>query len=249
MDVQLFSIGEVSKILGVSDDTLRLWDKKEILKSFRPFPTSKRYYRKSDINNFLGKKDQENDKDIFDYAKKWTTSKIPNQLSDNKYCETSDVFAARLQKFNTELSKISEMKNIFPLITAIIGEIGNNSYNHNIGNWPDMIGILFEHNPSKKQIILADRGRGILATLKRVVPKLKNDKEALKTAFTKYISGRAPENRGNGLKFVKDVVSANPFELIFYSGKAVLSIKKNSTKFTIKKIDTPLNGCLAVINY
>ncbi len=51
-------------------------------------------------------------------------------------------------------------------------------------------------------IIIADRGRGIMETLKKVKPGLANDMDALTVVFTERISGRAPEARGNGLKFV-----------------------------------------------
>ena len=56
MGPKLLSIGETAKFLGISIDTLREWDKKDILKSFRPSPSSKRYYRREDVENFLRKK-------------------------------------------------------------------------------------------------------------------------------------------------------------------------------------------------
>ena len=72
--------------------------------------------------------------------------------------------------------------------------------------------------------IVADRGQGVLATLKQVLPDLKNDKEALLVAFTKNITGRAPERRGNGLKFVVRSLSQLKVEAFQYqSGVAKLS--------------------------
>ena len=54
---ELLSITEVAKLLGVSTMTLRRWDAKGILKSFRPTPSSQRRYRRSDVERFLdGKK-------------------------------------------------------------------------------------------------------------------------------------------------------------------------------------------------
>ncbi|OGJ52841.1 hypothetical protein A2483_05010 [Candidatus Peregrinibacteria bacterium RIFOXYC2_FULL_33_13] len=80
------------------------------------------------------------------------------------------------------------------------------------------------------------------------MPELKNDQEALQIAFTRYISARAPEDRGNGLKFVKDIILSNPIKLLFYSGQILLEIDKNSgLKFKKNKIKFP--GCLAIINY
>jgi len=50
---ELVSIKEAAKILNVSTITLRRWDARGILKSFRPTPKSKRRYKKEDIFGFL----------------------------------------------------------------------------------------------------------------------------------------------------------------------------------------------------
>ena len=58
------------------------------------------------------------------------------------YCKTRDVFQNRTEKMLTDLLKkpsISEDQAY--IISAIIGEIGNNSFDHNVGNWPDKMGI------------------------------------------------------------------------------------------------------------
>lgn len=246
---KLLSIGEASELLGISIDTLRQWDEKQILPSFRPSPSGNRYYRQEDIENFLKKDNKIEEENAIDLAKKWAISKTQTQIPTSFYCETNDIFSARLQSLSMQLERLPELKEIFPLIIAIIGEIGNNSYNHNIGNWPDVPGIFFAYNLEERQIVLSDRGRGILKTLQRVVPNLKTDAEALKIAFTKYISGRAPENRGNGLKFVKDVISSNPFYLQFHTGNATLTLKQNTTELNIKKTDTKFHGCIAIIHY
>ena len=159
------------------------------------------------------------------------------------------VFKSRLGKLENELSEIVELKNIFPLITAIVGEIGNNSYDHNLGNWPDVRGIFFAYDLNKKQIVLADRGQGVLKTLKRVKPELENDKKALEVAFTEIISGRAPEARGNGLKFVKQVILNNPFDLEYYSGNAKINIKKGMKKINTKNSDINYQGCLSILKF
>lgn len=249
MDKKLLTIGETAQFLGVSIDTLRQWDKKQILKPFRPSISSKRYYRREDINNFLAKKEQIDEVDLVALAKAWILSDSPEPISSSLYCETSDVFQARLQRLSSELSNIQSLQAIFPLIIAIVGEIGNNSYNHNLGNWPDVPGTFFGYNFANRQVVLADRGQGILKTLQRVVPTLKDDEEALQTAFTKYISGRAPESRGNGLKFVKDVLLSHPLRLEFYSGQAKLQLGGKFPELHIKKNDWCFHGCLAIINF
>ena len=100
----------------------------------------------------------------------------------------------------------------------------------------------------KKQIVLADRGRGVLKTLRSVKPSIKNYKEALRVAFTEIISARAPEARGNGLKFVREVVSTNPIQLLFYSGNAQVSIT-DSKDLKIENIEKYYSGCLAAITF
>ncbi|MBI5152265.1 MerR family transcriptional regulator [Candidatus Peregrinibacteria bacterium] len=249
MEKKLLFIGEAAKLIGVSIDTLRKWEKKGILQSFRPSLTSKRYYRQEDIDQFLSKDSRSYVEDLVDLAKTWAFAKSPAPLSSSLYCQTSDVFNSRLQSLELELARMPKLKDIFPLVIAVIGEIGSNSYNHNIGNWPDVPGIFFGYDIQQQQVVLADRGQGIYKTLKRVAPNLKNDKEALYTAFTKYISSRAPEERGNGLKFVKDVIISNPLYLQFYTGNASLELRQNISNLKIKTADTSFHGCIAVINF
>ncbi|HEY4506014.1 MAG TPA: hypothetical protein VJJ24_01000 [Candidatus Paceibacterota bacterium] len=102
------------------------------------------------------------------------------------YCGTRDVFDARLARMISELSRSGNFVDhlVFQL-TAIAGEIGNNSFDHNIGRWPDIPGVLFcyEFSDSAIAVVLADRGQGVLATLKNVKPELPNDVVALNVAF------------------------------------------------------------------
>ncbi|MFH1898987.1 MAG: hypothetical protein ABIJ82_00735, partial [Patescibacteria group bacterium] len=164
------------------------------------------------------------------------------------YCPTSAEFKGRLSKLQSALEKLPDLKEYYPLIVAIVGEIGNNSFDHNLGNWPDIPGILFSYDTNKRQIALADRGQGILRTLKRVID-IKNDEDALRIAFTEVISGRSPEARGNGLKFVLEVVLNRAIELDFYSGNAKVSITNEVKELKISKTDLYYSGCLALIRF
>ena len=96
---------------------------------------------------------------------------------------------------------------------------------------------------------MADRGLGILSTLKRVRPDLISDSRALEVAFTEIISGRAPESRGNGLKFVRKIVSENPIGLIFRTGDAELILPKDSSELNIRSSPESFRGCLAFITF
>ncbi len=162
------------------------------------------------------------------------------------YCRTRDIFEARLERMKTMLSKNKKLDKNKALLSAIAGEIGNNSFDHNLGNWTDVIGIFFAYEilDDKVSIFLADRGLGILKTLQRVKPELNNHQDALKMAFTQIISSRYPERRGNGLKFVKNSVESKKFSLVFISGNAEIKINKI---FKTAKISKNINGCFAVL--
>ena len=233
MPSKLISIGKTAKLLGVSIDSLRRWDKTRRLLSVRNSPKGHRYYRQTDIDVFL--------QDIVALAKQWVGAETGITPEQDVYCQTRDVFQARLEKLQSSLQ--------MSLLSAIAGEIGNNSFDHNLGNWPDTTGIYFSYDLGKRVIVLADRGQGILATLRRVRPALINDGDALKTAFTETISGRFPEARGNGLKFVRDVVVENPFTLDFETGNARLFLKENDKEIIITSAEKHISGCLAIIRF
>lgn len=182
-------------------------------------------------------------------AHQWVVSQ-PDKLDNREdfYCQTRDTFQARLDKMMRDpilSSKIGE--NDLYILSAITGEIGNNSFDHNLGNWPDIPGIYYNYqfNNGKLTIALADRGQGVLKTLKRVRPEIPNDKVALEIAFTEKISGRAPENRGNGLKFVREEVKTKGIHLAFSSGKAMAILNQ---LLEVKDSEQNIQGTLAIIN-
>ncbi len=133
-------------------------------------------------------------------------------IDSSCYSKTRDVFEGRLNKFPSVVKKLKKFNddNIF-LLTAAIGEIGNNSFDHNLGQWSHEPGIYFSYHleGSFLYLLVADRGRGIKASLAAVHDGFYDDQVALDTAFTKKITGRFPEKRGNGLKFVRQVVNGD----------------------------------------
>ena len=182
--------------------------------------------------------------DIEKKALDWVQSPDPIEPDPLYYCQTRDVFSARLETIISKLEK--NLKDLAFLLTAVIAEIGNNSFDHNLGNWPDIPGLFFACDFNAKKIVLADRGQGIYKTIKNVYPKVKNHLEALKIAFTKTISGRFPEKRGNGLKFVSKVLKENNWQIKFITGNAKLTLDKDNMMLSKSAL---IQGCLAVIKY
>ncbi|MFH1546161.1 MAG: helix-turn-helix domain-containing protein [Patescibacteria group bacterium] len=242
MEKELLTIRETADMLNVSTQTLRRWDKSGQLPAVRLTSTGHRLYRKQDIGILLN--------DPVALAWQWVTSPIGVEPDSKFYCSMQGVLQVRVERLGRDLENLSRMDNDLAwLIVAIAGEIGNNSFDHNIGNWPNTPGIFFGYDLNRKRLVLADRGQGILKTLQRVKPNLKNDKEALKVAFTEIISGRQPEARGNGLKFVRESVVEHPLNLSFSSGKAKLILNQNDSKLNIKETDNFVQGCYAVISF
>jgi len=240
MENKLISISKAANLLGVSIDTLRRWDKAGQLGSIRGGLRGHRFYNLSDIEQFT--------KDELNLARKWAESSQGVEPESDIYCQTRDIFQARLEVLQKKLERELPLV-ISSLITAITGEIGNNSFDHNLGNWPDITGIYFSYSLKNKIIILADRGQGILTTLKRVKPDLVDAKEALKMAFTENISGRSSEARGNGLKFVREIIINNPFKIYFQTSDAYLSLTQNNKEVIVKQASSFIRGCFAKIDY
>ena len=242
MAKNLLTIKEAADYLEISIDTLRRWDKHGKLK---PLPAEKGAHRRYEITRI----EEYARSHSAELAKKWAGKKTglaPNELF---YCPDSYVFQGRLYKLKADLDRAKAAGDIVPLLLAITGEIGDNSFAHNLGNWPDVGGIFFAWDTVKRLIVLADRGLGVLATLKRVRPEIKNDAEALKIAFTEIVSGRAPESRGNGLKYVRNLTENNPIALYFQSGQAELTLKPYRKELFIKGSKVPIRGCLAIIKF
>ena len=242
MQSTLVSIGKTAQMLGVSIDTLRRWDIAGRLKSVRSSPRGHRYYLQSDIEQLF------HEKHVIAWAQQWVIAQRAMEPASNMYCQTRDVFQARLEQFQSKLNRIAPIETV-SLITAVAGEIGNNSFDHNLGNWPDISGIFFSYSIRNGEVILADRGQGVLATLKRVRPELNRADEALRIAFTETISGRANEARGNGLKFVRSVIVENPFTLSFQTGDAYLRLKQYDSDVIVTKAESFIRGCFAIIGF
>jgi len=240
---ELITINQAAKILGVSLDTLRRWGKSGKLPAVRLKSSGHRHYSRNLLAELMP------NLDIYKLALKWASGNTAVEPLADFYCPNSSIFQARLSRLESELIKSGILQDKFSLLTSVTGEIGNNAYDHNLGNWPDVPGIFFIYNLDKRLVAIADRGQGVLTTLRKVRPDLANDQDALKMAFTEIISGRAPESRGNGLKFVRKIVTDNKYDFLFKSGRAELRINKKSNGLSIAKAKVPISGCLALIKF
>ncbi|MBI2024652.1 MAG: MerR family transcriptional regulator [Candidatus Harrisonbacteria bacterium] len=239
MEEKLLKISEAAEILGVSIDTLRRWDESGKLTAIKKEGGTHRYYKEKDIEIFAS--------DLFKFGSDWISQGA--EFPGTFYCPTSAVFQAKLVKMERMLMEKPGFEKLYSLIVLIAGEIGDNSFAHNLGKWPDTPGIFFGYDIEKGIIVLADRGLGILETLRRVRPNLSTHTKAVEVAFTEFLSGRAPEKRGNGLKLVREVVLANPIDLFFVSGDAEVHLKGDDKTFRVTRGPNVVRGCMAKINF
>lgn len=239
MEEKLLTIRQAAEFLGVSLDTLRRWDKSGKLVAIKKGGGTHRYYREKDLEIFAS--------DLMKFASDWIGDSI--EFPGAFYCQTSSIFNARLTKMEYTLMQKPGFEKLYSLITLIAGEIGDNSFAHNLGKWPDTAGIFFGYDLEKRIIVLADRGLGILKTLRQVRPGLPSHVEAVEVAFTEFISGRAPEKRGNGLKLVREVVIAQPIDLFFTSGDAEVRMQGSDKTFRVTRGQRIVRGCLVKIDF
>ncbi|TRZ78473.1 helix-turn-helix domain-containing protein [bacterium] len=239
MKEKLLTIGQASEYLKVSLKTLRRWDESGKLTAINKDGGTHRYYREKDLEIFTS--------DLMKFASEWIQdgTEFPGEF----YCQTSSDFNARLAKMENVLKQMSGFEKLYSLIVLIAGEIGDNSFAHNLGKWPDTSGIFFGYDLAKGIIVLADRGLGILETLSRVQPQLSSHVDAVEVAFTEFVSGRAPEKRGNGLKTVRNVVLKWPIDLFFTSGDAEVRIQGSDKEFHVNRGQHVVRGCLAKIEF
>lgn len=242
MEEKTVRIGEAAALLGVTTQTLRNWEKSGKL---RPARTAgrQRTYLVADLKRLLI------DLEALGWA--WATSAQAPELPSDYYCERQDRFTSRLAKMSVVFQQTLgvDAKDIISLLTLVAGEIGDNSFAHNIGSWPDIPGVFYAYDVSKRVIVLADRGRGVRATLQRVRPTIGSDIEALRIAFTEVISGRDPEKRGNGLKVTRSVAEKTAIGLIFRSGIGTVHIPKEPGRMDITQAKENVRGVYTVITF
>ncbi|MBI4085760.1 MAG: helix-turn-helix domain-containing protein [Candidatus Liptonbacteria bacterium] len=239
MEEKLLTISQAAEYLGVSLNTLRRWDESRKLVAIKKDGGTHRYYREKDLEIFSS--------DLMKFASGWMQDGV--EFPGTFYCATSSIFNARLTKMEYVLMQKPGFEKLYSLIVLIAGEIGDNSFAHNLGKWPDTAGIFFGYDMEKRIIVLADRGLGILVTLRRALPDLPSHVKAVEVAFTEFISGRAPEKRGNGLKLVREVVTDQLIDLFYTSGDAEVRMQGTDKTFRVTRGQRIVRGCLAKIEF
>lgn len=165
----------------------------------------------------------------------WFNKGLDSDYTLSNWCENRGQFNARLSSYSSILKKKFN-EPCLSLLLASLGEIGNNCFDHNLGHWQNQQpGCLFIRGNTFS--IIADRGRGIKKSLGSILVNT-DPNQLLEIAYTQIVTGRAPEKRGNGLKFVTRSLKqcGVDFEThtdnLFYKNKNDVDLK-----FTLKELN------------
>ncbi len=160
---------------------------------------------------------------------------VPERKSSNipevMHCYYRDEFNARLGHFITMFKNFGLNENDSQRATALVGELGNNVFDHNLGNWPTNISgciIAAQNYPSIKTIEIAvgDPGVGFYGSLKTAFPDINNDIEAIKLGLAGN-TGRIGEIRGNGLRLIQQWTLQNfSGKVMIHSGNGLVVVDK-----------------------
>ncbi|MBU4204948.1 hypothetical protein KKE19_03550 [Patescibacteria group bacterium] len=170
------------------------------------------------------------------------------------HCEFRDNFDARLSsRIKNMFTKIGMNEKEGSMATALVGELGNNVFDHNEGLWPTNVRgaiILAQNNPIKNKIevVVADPGVGFQSSLRLAEPSPNNDIDAIKLGLS-GVTGRIGEPRGNGLRVIQEW-TIEKFDGIvkIHSGTGLIVVDKNGQN---EKTVFPILGSLTsfVVKY
>lgn len=203
-------------------------------------PESKTYLKRMHLDRILSELGYDEARDIL------TKIDVPERSSGNiheiMHCLYRDEFNARLGRFIAMFRNFGLNENDAQRATALIGELGNNVFDHNLGNWPTHVSgciIAAQHYPNMHTIEIAvgDPGVGFYGSLKTAFPDVSNDIEAIKLGLAGN-TGRIGEIRGNGLRLIQQWTLQNfSGKVMIHSGNGLVIVNKTGMKeYTVNKI-------------
>lgn len=163
------------------------------------------------------------------------------------HCRYIADFSARLGHFERMFKNFGLNEEDTNRAVVIVGELGNNVFDHNLGNWPtNFSGAIIaaqNYRRSKRiEMIVADAGVGFLGSLRAAYPELRNDVEAIKKGLAGH-SGWIGVQRGNGLKTVQQWTIENFHGILtIHSGSGLVEVNEHGIE---AKETIPILGTLA----
>lgn len=169
------------------------------------------------------------------------------------HCLYRDEFNVRLERFIQMFQNFGLSLQDSFLATGVVGELGNNVFDHNSFSWPTNISgsiIMAQNYPRMRciEVAIGDPGIGFRGSLAVAFPELKSDVEAIKKGLAGN-SGRVGEVRGNGLRLIQQWTLENfSGTVMVQSGDGLVIVTKGQME---DRTVHPIVGTLAqfVIHY
>jgi hypothetical protein len=173
-------------------------------------------------------------------------------LQELTHCSYRDEFNSRLERFAKIFINFGLGENQARLVVALIGELGNNVFDHNALNWPTDVSGCFltaQNYPLKNfiEFAIGDPGIGFLGSLKANYPEINDDISAIKQGLAGK-TGRINERRGNGLQFVQRWTLTNfRGKVAIHSGEGLIIIDQDGV--TEHKVHRILGTIVQIMLY
>ncbi len=196
-------------------------------------PESLHYLRRMHFDKFLTELGYEEARRALDAVPVSSSEDLHTQ--EIVHCRYVDEFSARLGRFEKMFKNFGLNDDDAKRALVIVGELGNNVFDHNLGSWPTNFSgaiIAAQHYPETKRIevVIGDAGVGFLGSLHNAFPDLSRDVEAIKKGLEGY-TGRVGEKRGNGLKLVQRWTITNFHgTLLIRSGGGLIHVDEDGTE-------------------
>lgn len=201
---------------------------------------TKTYFKRMRLDKILSELGYNEAKDILDRID--VPERDNSNIHEIIHCFYRDEFDARLGRFIKMFNNFGLSENDSRLATSVVGELGNNVFDHNLGNWPTNISgciIAAQHYPITKTIEIAvgDPGVGFYGSLKAAFPDINNDIDAIKLGLEGN-TGRVGEKRGNGLKLIQQWTLQNfAGKVMIHSGNGLVLVdNKGMKEYTVNRI-------------
>ena len=151
----------------------------------------------------------------------WHSADAPPQTADERHFATPLALESGLEPLARRVAEGLPKSELGDLL-AVIAHLAGNSFDHNAGAWHGAPGCWIEAQRAGKRLWLcvADRGQGVLRSLRRAHPEIKDEQDALVAAFDRPISGSG--RPGNGLKKVRWIVGNGERGIACRSGRGVV---------------------------
>jgi hypothetical protein len=123
------------------------------------------------------------------------------------HCIFRDELDGRLGKIKRMFAHLGLNEPETSMAASLVGELGNNVFDHNDGQWPGSVRgaiILAQSNPrqGKIEVVVCDPGIGFRRSLAGHQP-VASDADAIKLGLS-GVTGRIGEPRGQGLRIVQN---------------------------------------------